>query len=205
MSGVLFNIGDLEEWKNRIGEWAGRNFPLPSIEDEAGDSRRRMRQALGIVEEYGELMDAYTGGAEDSRKETMDAVADMMIYSLDLCHTCKFPAHEVVSADTIPSVFEATCVDNWDDGHCPAADHLMEGLAVYIGRLAHAALKWEQKIRMSEDHERQIRLCLCHIWRMLYQFCRYNGEDLNALVVKVAEKVTRRDWKANPNDAHEKV
>lgn len=205
MPGLLFNVGELEDWKNRIGTWAQQfKKPEPGSKEDL-EGRQRLRQVMGIVEEFGELIDAYTGGQEDANKEIMDAVADIMIYSLDLCHGCGFKVHEIVCQDTLPTVFEATFLDNMNDTHCPAADHLMDGLAIVIGRMAHAVLKWDQQIRMSENHQEKIQWCLCHIWRMLYRFTTYNDVEFNALVVSTAEKVTRRDWRANPNDAHEKV
>lgn len=202
MQGVVFNIGDLEDWKNRIGEWARRNFPLPSIEDECVGSRQRMRQALGMVEEYGELQNALFVG---DYNEVRDAVADMMIYSLDLSHTCEFKVTDIVSSAVTPSAFEDAFLHECDDAHAAAGDHLLMGLAVYIGKLCHAVLKWEQGIRMSEDHPQQILLSLCHIWRMLNRYCQYCEWDFNSLVIKTAEKVTKRDWQANPDDAHKKV
>jgi hypothetical protein len=94
VKGIVFNIGELEDWKNRIGEWANRNFPISGYEEESGRSRARMRQALGMMEEYGELRAADTIGDE---KETADAVADLMIYSLDLTHTCGFTVSEILA------------------------------------------------------------------------------------------------------------
>ena len=204
MSGLLFNVGELEDWKNRIGNWA-KQFQKPDPGSKLDiEGRQRLRQVMGIVEEYGELMDTYAGGT-NYKKEIMDAVADMMVYSLDLCFNCGFNVPEIVNYDTIPTVFEQTYLDNENDQHCPAADHLMEGLAIVIGRLAHAVLKWDQQIRMSENHPEKMQWCLCHIWRMLYRFCEYNDVEFNALVVQTAQKVTQRDWVQNPDNAHEKV
>jgi NTP pyrophosphatase (non-canonical NTP hydrolase) len=204
MPGLLFNVGELEDWKTKIGEWA-RQFKNPILgSKEDLDGRQRLRQVMGIVEEYGELMDAYTGSTND-KKEIMDAVADIIIYSLDLCYGCQFKVVEIVNYDTMPTVFEATFLDNINDQACPAADHLMEGMAIVIGRLAHATLKWDQNIRMNENHPEKMQWALCHIWRMLYRFCTYNDVEFNTLVVQTAEKVTRRDWIKSPDTAHLEV
>jgi hypothetical protein len=96
-------------------------------------------------------------------------------------------------------------VDESEDSHAAADDHLITGLAVYLGKLCYAVLKWEQQIRMTEDHPTQIKLCLGQIWRMLYRYCQYVCWDFHGLVIDTAMTVTRRNWIASPDKAHLEV
>lgn len=71
-----------------------------------------------------------------------------------------------------------------------------------IGELSHAYLKREQKIRMTENHDENIKDAVADIVIGLMAFCSIEGIDLETELLKTWDKVKQRDWKKNPNNAH---
>jgi NTP pyrophosphatase (non-canonical NTP hydrolase) len=81
---VIF-MKSISEIQKAVGEWADRNFP-------SEESRGRLRCALGVCEEAGELAHAVLkrdqgirGAAEKHEAMMRDAVGDVVVYLMDFC------------------------------------------------------------------------------------------------------------------------
>lgn len=77
---------DLKKLQDEVGEWATRNFPEdPPV--------RSLCVALGVSEEAGELAHAILkrhqgirGTAEEHVAAARDAIGDIVVYLMHLCH-----------------------------------------------------------------------------------------------------------------------
>lgn len=200
MSGITYNVGDLEELRTRVGSWADKNFPVPD-----GDTNKQLRWMLreccGMSEELAALVVA---SDDDINDEVLDAVADIAIYSLSFMWHASFRVQEVLLFDKEPCRFESSWMYVKQDFRSFRIDCLIVGLAYHIGRLSHHVLKTDQNIRKHENHWEQMRLHVCHIWRLLYRLTSgHYSRDLSGLVVEVGERVLDRDWIEYPDTAHE--
>lgn len=75
------------------------------------------------------------------------------------------------------------------------------GLAVAAGRLAHAVLKADQKIRSLSDPEKARRAVadgVADLSVYAIQVCTAFRLDYGVLLTQTAEDVMQRDWKSNP-------
>jgi NTP pyrophosphatase (non-canonical NTP hydrolase) len=75
------------------------------------------------------------------------------------------------------------------------------GLAEEVGELAHAHLKGEQGIRGMNDKEACLNAkidAIGDIVIFLTSYCNANSIDLERAVAIVWNRVSRRDWVANP-------
>jgi len=75
-------------------------------------------------------------------------------------------------------------------------------LITIVGRLSHHQLKLEQGIRNNEDHESCITTILSEVVYTL--ICHVPPpHDLQEVVQGTWDRVSKRDWVANPDNAHE--
>lgn len=77
------------------------------------------------------------------------------------------------------------------------------GVMEELGELAHAHLKQAQGIRTHEDHNELARDAVADIVIFLADYCSARGFDLETLVSETWAKVKQRDWRVNPDTAHE--
>lgn len=81
-----------------------------------------------------------------------------------------------------------------------ASDHI-KYLAVALGKLNHARLKMEQKIRGSKEvHIKEMKDALADIQIYSASLCNLMGFSLDDIVTEVANEVFRRDWIKFPYD-----
>lgn len=71
-----------------------------------------------------------------------------------------------------------------------------------LGELSHAYIKREQGIRMSENHEANMKDAVADVVIGIASFCAAEGIDLESEVEKTWALVKQRDWKKNPENAH---
>lgn len=205
MTGITYETGNLDALRVRVGTWAARNFgnTLPAENPQAYGM---LRCAAGMAEELSELIESGWGltTAPSNREEFFDAIADICVYALDFCYTARMSMQDVLLHDKEMNRWEKHFIA-MSDLQQPANNVLTEGLAVLIGKLCHSSLKMCQDIRRTEDHQENIKMSMCHVWRCCYRLSSWMGRDLNTLVHEVASKVVQRDWVKNKDTAHEEV
>lgn len=86
----------ITEIQKAVGEWADKNFP-------SEESRGRLRCALGVAEESGELAHAVLkrdqgirGTAKKHDADAKDAIGDIVIYLMDFCHRAGWDFESIV-------------------------------------------------------------------------------------------------------------
>ena len=77
------------------------------------------------------------------------------------------------------------------------------GIVEELGELAHAHLKDAQGIRTKEDHFKNKKDAIADIIIYLADYCNAEGIDLESTVQSVWDVVKKRDWKKNPDNAHQ--
>ena len=110
---MSFSIPELQ---SMIGIWAARNFPC------ADRTRTTLRCALGVCEEAGELAHAVLKADECIRgtevehdAEAMDAIGDVVIYLMHLCHIKGWDLESILD-DTADAVLKRNWVDDPTSG-----------------------------------------------------------------------------------------
>jgi len=90
-------IPALTDLQDKVGKWAARNFP-------ADTSRGRLRCALGVAEEAGELAHAVLKRDQGIRGDesahiaaAKDAIGDIVVYLMDLCSREEWDFGEIVA------------------------------------------------------------------------------------------------------------
>lgn len=163
-----------------------RNLTLAQIQDEVNEwslrnfgHQRPHRPLLGIIEELCELEEAL-GHPE----KVCDAVADAAIYMLDFCNKMQWEIDHI-----------------W--GLKVPDDNVHIRTYSLIEALAHGQLKSEQGIRGgAEVHHKRMQEALARILTKLVY--RVGGDAAFRHIVNTTwEKVRRRNWVENPNNAHE--
>lgn len=167
----------------QVGEWSQRNF---------GDQLPH-RPLLGIIEEICELDDSLRAL---QRVDVIDAVGDIAVYMADYFH------RQVAAGGNI---------GEWDLGKTWVDRALFDSdtptsatLPLVVQMLSHHHLKGEQNIRggTTQHHVHVRNAC-----RLLLEHIEYASGLVNADIFEVVSetwtKVSKRDWKKNPNNAHE--
>jgi NTP pyrophosphatase (non-canonical NTP hydrolase) len=77
------------------------------------------------------------------------------------------------------------------------------GVVEEVGELSHAHLKSEQGIRNNEDHEANKKDAVADIIIYLSDYCTGQGIDLEKTLKETWDQVLKRDWKTNPDTAHQ--
>ena len=72
-----------------------------------------------------------------------------------------------------------------------------------LGELAHAHLKAEQGIRNHENHEANKKDAIADVIIFLADYCNTQGFDLEDILSETWENVLKRNWKKDPDHAHE--
>jgi NTP pyrophosphatase (non-canonical NTP hydrolase) len=96
-------------------------------------------------------------------------------------------------------------VEEWTQHNFPeeTADDVLLGALEELGELAHAHLKVKQGIRNNENHEAKAKDAIGDVLICLSAFCSQKGYNLQDCVWDAWHKVKKRDWKNNPDTAHE--
>lgn len=163
---MIWNFNSLQQEQK---PWVAHNF---------GD-RPSWQPLLGIIEEQGEMFEAFASNSEPDMK---DALADIAIFMCDFCSAMDFEMQPLyVSAVDMVS------------GPRPLVP-----IGIRTGNLAHSYLKKAQGIRGSVDeHNAAMRLALTGILAHMVVAANGRGWDLLMLAHDTWQKVKRRDWKAN--------
>lgn len=174
-------MSKLATLQTQVAQWSKDNFgkqisKLTQIE------LHSLAPLLGIFEEVGELDEAVSKNCDNGVK---DALADIVIYLCDF--TSRFG---IVFEDYYPRQIE-------------------KGSLISIaGNLAHHVLKTHQGIRGYEDIDYavdEITQTCYELLDMLQKLC--DTLDIQESPIELAEKtfaeiVSKRNWVANPQDAH---
>lgn len=134
---------------------------------------------LGMVEEYGESMEAMT-----DRDAFFDAVGDFSIF---LLHYVR--------------------IKGWDATMLWSLRHTVSPVGgrpwpVLIGRIAHCELKVHQKIRGSREvHEAAAQSYVVQLFAYLEHHCRQLGKSYVEVVEKTWAEVKRRNWNKHREEA----
>lgn len=162
------------------GAWQVKNF---------GEGHKHW-PLLGLIEELGELQDSlHEESAATLRRHVIDesafkdAVGDIFIYATDVCNKWGWNLAHVV-------------------GLAKAAPRPVKRMAVALGKLAHAQLKYEQGIRGSKQ-EYEDKVLAAVVTALSYPIASSAKRDipLEQTVDEVWAKVSKRDWVANPVNA----
>lgn len=168
---------DLEFWKTLQKDqaaWCDYNF----------GKRKPHQPFLGLVEEFGELLEAK---AKNDRAAIDDAIADIAIFGADLATSYGHDLGEIVT-EAHAKLKERSDPDDftWDQ------------ISIANGRIGHHILKLEQGIRGTpEEHLRGIRDNLANVFFVLFAVCiaGWTKTNLESLTAEVWMKVRQRDWK----------
>lgn len=147
----------------RLYRWQAHNFPTTESDD--------LRMVLGIVEEFGEFAEARSWEDED------DAVADAMIFSIQLCTQMRLDWGVLLRYAFDQRKYISPRVDT-----------------ISLGRLAHAVLKGAQGIRGLND-KAKYRERVAHALIELYTDLAHGQksyDDMFTLVERTAFRVMLR-------------
>lgn len=170
---MSFSLKQLQE---EMKEWQDHNFP----------DRQSWTPLMGMVEEFGEILEEKPLIPAILNYNQLDGVADMLIFLSDYCNAKGFSYQEL-----------------WD-GRKPEKEYLVvlpdsvPTISILLGRLCHSHIKCEQGIRASE--EQHLEDLKRNIQFLIYELIRLVPGEQNTLKLmeEVWSKVKQRDWKKNP-------
>lgn len=166
-----------------VGQWSQNNF----------GNQGPYRPLLGIIEELSEIGE---GLSLMRRADVLDAVGDIVIYMSDY-----FYRNLTLWKDWGTWDLGKT----WSDRGLHRDDTpTMTAILHLVGLLAHHHLKGEQNIRGgTETHQLAVR----DACGLVLEYCEHVCLMLDTNVVDVVrgtwDRVSKRDWKKNPDKAHE--
>lgn len=148
------------------------------------------RPMLGIIEELRELEDADN---DENDVEVEDALGDVAIYMLDYCGKRGWRMQALWDVRVCPEWLEEYTVSEYG----------MPYVSPFIKRLSHSQLKGEQNIRGgAEKHDQVLMGTLSSVLWLLDEVAKAADKDFPSILTGVWAKVSKRDWKANPDTAH---
>jgi len=160
-----------------VYEWSHSNFgEQPSY-----------RPLLGLVEEFGELLEAL---AHNDRAKIEDAIGDIAVFSMDYAAREKLDMLALDDLEYLGSQVAMNAVLNGPK------DIVVEAMK-YLGKINHAHLKSEQKIRVSEDHAKNKQFYLHKVTQAMYALSDMMGSDYAGIVNGTWAEVSKRQWKKN--------
>jgi len=162
----MTNTELLETVQQEAAAWSRKNFP----------GQAPHHPLLGMVEEAGELWDAA------SSEDQLDALADVMIFAINLCTQLEINVAEVWAAREVFTAIGS----RWHS----------QALSSAIGRIAHCYLKREQGIRGSQaEHLRGLREAMSRVFAVLEARAQTLGGDLVPVVFRIWREVVQpRSW-----------
>jgi hypothetical protein len=159
----MFNFKILQEQQKY---WVKSNF----------GNRPAWQPLCGVVEEYGEFMEAYTSGDKEAK---IDALADIMIFISDYCTAQKWDLQTIWNSRPDPDLNSSVCDD-----------------VMLIGKIHHHNLKMEQNIRGSKkEHVEKIKIYLAQFISNIELEASHLDVNLISITEKVWQEVKKRDWK----------
>jgi len=169
--------------------WADANFP----------NNTYWQPLTGITEEIGEFSEATDA---NNTAAIRDAIGDIVIYATDLCYRIGWHLEDARRVHAAEVVAEETTVNELARlVHKRAAipsqltDYVCRRLQIHNGRLAHAVLKTDQKIRgTAAQHAENGQRALACIISVLAAFCASREWNIYEIVEETAMAVYRRDW-----------
>lgn len=160
--------------------WAERNFP----------DQKPHQPVLGLVEELGELTEAYLVG---DQPKVIDGLGDFWVYAINACRHFDANFHYLRAAGHAREQ-DGALIFNFR-----SADQMLLKAMALIGRLCHGALKMEQGIRgTKEEHLETISNALADLWIVLSAFASYFDLSLKGVLENTWNEVMQRDWLKNP-------
>jgi hypothetical protein len=164
----------MEALQTRLYRWQVNRFGLQPAE----------RQVLGIVEEFGEWIDASMVPGREGDEAMLDAVADIGVFAVQLCTSLRLDAGILMQPPSeLVQVKHATSI---------------------AGRLCHVSLKTLQGIRGMGDAEAS-RRAFAAVLVDLFVWCQRRAQDrgrvFSELLADVAEVVMKRVPKNLPQVA----
>lgn len=130
---------------------------------------------MGLGEELGELNETIFDEAA-----LEDAIGDCCIYLSDYCNAMGYSLQEIRDRET-EMIYDAREV------------------LINYGKLCHAHLKQNQKIRMHENHKEN---SLNAIAKLLTYLSTHTPKNVETIAWETWIKVRLRDWQKNRNTAH---
>ncbi len=160
-----------------VYEWSYSNFgEQPSY-----------RPLLGLTEEMGELLEAL---AHDDRAKIEDAIGDIAVFAMDYAAREKLDMSALDQADYLSSQVAI-------NGLLSGPKDLILETVKYLGKINHAHLKSEQKIRVSEDHRLNKQTYLHKVIQAMYALADMIGSDYAGIVNGTWAEVSKLQWKKN--------
>lgn len=175
------DVGNLDfpELVTAVGEWAAFNFGKENEKRDGDDP------FTGMVEELCDEADVIDATPSAEILQYQDAIADFFVYFADYCYV------------------NDVCVNGLsfrDDKH-------YMGGTKYLGKLAHVHLKTKQGIRKFSDPVFAAEQKRTAVYELFYAVvgdyqARKLDDPLIDVINEVWDKVSQRNWKKNPDDAH---
>jgi len=170
------------QWQEEVSAWSRHNFGEQTAE----------RPLLGMIEELGELAHPVLKQAqgirvnEHRREQVIDAVGDLVIYSLDFCGRAGYDAAEAYQTawDMRDLLHEFKLTDQFQ---------CMFGAAAAIGKIARLHM------RCNADKDNYM-ITMSHLGLLyihLQKFCGFMMIDFTDCVAQTWSKVKARDWTQN--------
>lgn len=182
-----------------IGIWSGDNFGKQTSKI-AGFDMEEMAPLLGIVEEYFEGEVAHIVNANGEEFE--DAVADVLVYLCDYCWRSKKRWGN--SYFHLPSLYFSAMsrVQSWRRG-----ERRQPFICKGLNGLFHSFLKAHQGIRGFTNTQKFLDAqneAISELLAGLYTMSKsYVGRSMIDILEDTWNKVKERNWKKNPENAHE--
>lgn len=197
----------LAELQQEISAWSRTNFGS-QVSKQNGVVLGPLAPLLGIAEELCEYADAYSHpmsfeSIPEYEIETLDALADLMIYLLDYASRSGFAVSITVDElhETMyQKIVDANLVQNGFDPVLP--ENPVLAIAMKLQRLLHLNLKAHQGIRGLSDplvFASRNRDAVIDIYLTIE---RITGFSFLPTVTSVWSKVKQRNWNKNPTNAH---
>lgn len=166
----------LAEIQREQGAWALSNFGVQQLH----------RMALGLIEELGEVAEAWM---LDSKEKLFDGIGDVGIYMLNYCN---------IAGWELSRLYEMRQPRDRDAARMP------QHMTPLMKAIAHHQLKGEQNIRGGTEHH--ARMMEGVLRNVLFQMDALSARAVQGgtfpLILDVTwQKVGKRDWVKNPNNA----
>jgi hypothetical protein len=166
------------QWKQLIEErnvWIAHNFPDGPVEE----------TMVGVIEELGELAHHDLKESQDIRGtrdehdiEAMDAVGDLTVYLLGVMN----------HFDVMPVPLKSLV-------HKPRDRN--QALMILAGAVGSICVSWNVSSKKDAEYHISRIVMLCE------QYCHLRGWDYDNIVITTWNKVSKRDWKADPEHGGE--
>jgi len=173
----------LNELRKEVGQWSRDNFGSQESKARPGLHLESLAPLMGIVEELGELEEAWQNYVEFD--DAKDAIGDILIYLCDYMYReidCYFPPLRYI--------------DNSDVNYSSLSQ-----IHICLGKLFHCTLKYHQGIRGIDNFDSyaiERDRCILELLRYLHKFTvdQFAGETLTKIINDTWENVvSKRDWK----------